>query len=255
MDRNCAKGHRQTWKCHENIPIICIKCENAAKLAEEKRREAAASQQRRDAEDLVHAKNLAEINAKIALEEQALRDTQLGEERARAIQQRKADLEAITSRASRTVPAPQIADKALSVNLSAPAPTIQRVSQPSAMSTLSTLAANDMPEANPEVPELPRAMSSEPVIISLSQEEWQRKKDIEGATNDAIDGIMELTGLEEVKKQVMRINAKIEATTRQGTSLKCESFNIVLLGNPGTGLCSFLSHQGLGGLADMFALC
>lgn len=58
---------------------------------------------------------------------------------------------------------------------------------------------------------------------------------MEGAHNEAIDAIMEMTGLEAVKEQVLKIKVKIDTTKRQGTSLKDERFNIVLLGNPGTG--------------------
>jgi hypothetical protein len=60
-------------------------------------------------------------------------------------------------------------------------------------------------------------------------------KDIEGASNDSIDCIMEMIGLEEVKAQVLRIQSKIDVTRRQNASFKDERFNIVLLGNPGTG--------------------
>jgi replication-associated recombination protein RarA len=46
---------------------------------------------------------------------------------------------------------------------------------------------------------------------------------------------MDMTGLEAVKAQVLKIKAKIDVTKRQNTSLKDERFNVVLLGNPGTG--------------------
>ncbi len=70
---------------------------------------------------------------------------------------------------------------------------------------------------------------------SPSQTEWQRQKDQENAHNPAIDKIMEMIGLEDVKAQVLKIKAKVETSIRQGTDLKKERLGLVLLGNPGTG--------------------
>jgi len=47
---------------------------------------------------------------------------------------------------------------------------------------------------------------------------------------------MGLVGLEEVKQQVLAINAKVETCKRQGIDLREERFNIVFQGNPGTGV-------------------
>lgn len=76
--------------------------------------------------------------------------------------------------------------------------------------------------------------SSHPTVLSPSEMEWKRQKDT-GEDNDEIDEIMGLTGLEDVKAKVLRIKAKADVSKRQGTSLSGERFNIVLLGNPGTG--------------------
>jgi hypothetical protein len=65
--------------------------------------------------------------------------------------------------------------------------------------------------------------------------EWQRQKDQENASNPAIDKIMEMIGLEDVKSQVLRIKSKVDTSIRQGTDLKTERLGLVLLGNPGTG--------------------
>jgi DNA replication protein DnaC len=54
--------------------------------------------------------------------------------------------------------------------------------------------------------------------------------------NAAIDQLMALVGLEEVKQQVLAIKAKVETCKRQNTNLQNERFNIVFQGNPGTGV-------------------
>lgn len=90
--------------------------------------------------------------------------------------------------------------------------------------------------SRPATPPLPTTDNTPPPLApSKSEQEWQRQKDIEGADNPSIDAIMEMTGLEEVKAQVLRIKAKIDTTRRQGTSVADERFNVVLQGNPGTG--------------------
>ena len=70
---------------------------------------------------------------------------------------------------------------------------------------------------------------------SPSKKEWLRRKNMEGASDPSVDAIMDMTGLEEVKKKVLNIITKIEVCKRQNASLKQERFNAVLLGNPGTG--------------------
>ncbi|KAL1691007.1 P-loop containing nucleoside triphosphate hydrolase protein [Schizophyllum commune] len=70
---------------------------------------------------------------------------------------------------------------------------------------------------------------------SQSEAEWQRRKAVEGKSNEHVDNIMALVGLEEVKKQVLMVMDKIEVAKQQRTSLKDQRFNVAFLGNPGTG--------------------
>ena len=65
--------------------------------------------------------------------------------------------------------------------------------------------------------------------------EWQRQKRVENATNDAIDAIMAMIGLKEVKIRILAIKAKTDIVKRQKTDMKKERLGMVMLGNPGTG--------------------
>jgi hypothetical protein len=69
---------------------------------------------------------------------------------------------------------------------------------------------------------------------SPAQEEWNRLK-AQGFENSEIDELMEMVGLEEVKRQFIAMKIKVETCERQGTDLKKERFNIIFQGNPGTG--------------------
>jgi hypothetical protein len=94
-------------------------------------------------------------------------------------------------------------------------------------SSKSTSSLKFVPRPFPQLPPSP------------SVQEWKRQKEVQGKSNSAVDNIMNMTGLEEVKRQVLQVIAKIDASTRQNASIREERFNVVLLGNPGTG--SYLS--------------
>jgi ATPase family associated with various cellular activities (AAA)/AAA lid domain len=235
MHTNCSKGHQQQWKCHSGPPPVCDKCDREAKLAEKKKREDFSLQEKRDAEQQLHARRLAEIDAKIASEMQARQDARLTEERERVIRQREKDLEVVTSLAA---PKSPIASAATPQVKPPPPLVLQGETLRNGRTQGSELASGQPKTKSPEhiktenstVPAKPI-----PKQISPAQEEWERQKNIEGASNGAIDAIMGMTGLEDVKDQVLRIKVKIDTTKRQNTSLKDERFNVVLLGNPGTG--------------------
>lgn len=78
----------------------------------------------------------------------------------------------------------------------------------------------------------PQAMPSQP---SEARVDWEKQKRVEGSQNEHIDKLMEMIGLEAVKRQVLNVKDKIDTTLRQGSSLAGERFGTILLGNPGTG--------------------
>ncbi|GJE92060.1 stage V sporulation protein K domain-containing protein [Phanerochaete sordida] len=92
-------------------------------------------------------------------------------------------------------------------------------------------------------PDLPAQDDAPPPLPpSKAEKEWKRQKTVEKVESESIDAIMEMTGLEEVKAQVLRIKAKIDTAERQGVSMSDEQFNIVLRGNPGTGKTTIARH-------------
>jgi DNA replication protein DnaC len=197
-------------------------------LAERQKAKAADLQRKRDADELAHAQQLANIDEKIAAEEQAHRDRQLAEDRTRALQQKQKDLETAISRTSQASATPSIRSD------EHPSPPVQSAPKSRLDNTLPGHKIA-LDHSKPETASARTPIPTQPEVFSSAQTDWEKRKKVEGACNDAIDSIMELIGLEEVKTQVLRIYAKIELAKRQGTSLKDERLNIVLLGNPGTG--------------------
>ena len=72
---------------------------------------------------------------------------------------------------------------------------------------------------------------------------WNHLKKFEGARNDALDDLMGMIGLEDVKNEFMSVKNKIDTALRQNISLGSERFSCSLLGNPGTGTSSFSSEK------------
>lgn len=70
---------------------------------------------------------------------------------------------------------------------------------------------------------------------SQATKAWKVQKKEFLADNEHIDAIMGLIGLESVKRQVLAVKDKVDTSLRQGASLSKERFNVLLLGNPGTG--------------------
>ena len=220
LHSKCTNGHPQSWKCHENLPPSCKTCDREAKAAADKLNKEFKLQQKRDIEQQAHDKKMAELEAKIAAERQKIRDDRLAKERQDAIRQKERDLEdAKASSACATVAnvEPREVPHRASKTASTSSTSNQAVKSTTAKYNI-TATATPLPDDK-----------------TPSQLEWERQKNVEGARNDAIDAIMDMIGLESVKEQVLRIKSKIAVTKRQNTSLKGERFNIVLLGNPGTG--------------------
>ncbi|KAJ7773271.1 P-loop containing nucleoside triphosphate hydrolase protein [Mycena metata] len=244
IQSKCPKGHPQQWKCCKGSPVTCGKCEYEARRAEEKRKKEFELQQKRDAAQLEYAQKLAAIDAEIAVRNQEAQDARIASERSHVIQQKERDLEEAKARLTRApvVGAPPVPPKS------------PRLSIPTAVAPSTSTAAESAAD-HPSPTRRPGGKAPSDVLkipVSPSRDLWQRQKELEGAENEAIDEIMEMIGLEEVKSQVLDIKAKIDTAVRQNASLKDERFNITFLGNPGTGkttvgriYAKFLSSVGI----------
>lgn len=239
MDLTCANGHRRTYTCHQGPPVKCVKCEKAAEAAEEQRRKDFEKQQKRDEEQKEHARRIAALDAEIEAELEAQRERERARQRSDALVQKQRDLADAKARTARkaAVRAP-VTPTPASQDTAGPSPTLRAPTIPdpapepassdegesdSTSSQLPGTASpspptSDAPDQAPTTPTIEDNTSS-PLPPSKSEEEWQRQKDMEGASNAHIDAIMEMTGLEDVKAQVLRIKAKIDVSQRQGMTV------------------------------------
>ncbi|EIN07312.1 P-loop containing nucleoside triphosphate hydrolase protein [Punctularia strigosozonata HHB-11173 SS5] len=239
----CSKGHDQQWQCPTGTPDSCVKCDKDHKDAEIRKNEEFARKEKREREERAHARKLLELESRMKEQQEKLRDAQLAQERNHAIERKRRDLEDITKLAQQNTHGHGI-DTKLSVASESPVcpPRIDDQSTAASSSQTSVVLAPTQPSTAVQTP-VSNASSGTATgkRTSSAEEEWQRQKTIDGESNEAIDAIMEMTGLAAVKSQILSIKAKVDIARRQGVPLK-DRCNFALVGNPGTGKTTVARH-------------
>ena len=230
LTQKCSNGHNQSWQCHAGAPPACSKCERDRKEAVKRTQRALEEKLKRDEKIQNHLKEVAKVEEEIEQITQSIKDAHLDSEQKAILTQKRMDLAAAKERANRTQNSHQ--EDPLSIynddHLNPRNLPLKKSSQTSPGPVTSTL------DQHSKLREYIK--TAEEHNKSPSKTEWQRQKDQENAHNPAIDKIMEMIGLEDVKAQVLRIKAKVETSIRQGIDLRKERLGLVLLGNPGTGI-------------------
>jgi len=269
METTCSVGHNTKYKCQEGPPEQCRKCERDAKLAAEKAKKEAEAEKRRQAEQAAHFAKLDALNAEIEKERRLQEEKRLADQRNAVIKQKEQELEDLKARYQATIQAaaapasillptptlsPPLTLPSSPLPPSAPISGTKKTTQSQRPKASSQQDASVVPQymvdgsdqpsvsgqAGAPAPVVPRPKNTPPrpfppIPPSPSKTDWERQKQMEGASNLALDAIMDLTGLEAVKKQILAFKAKIDTSLRQGASFARERFNTVFLGNPGTG--------------------
>jgi len=244
MTSNCTNGHAQTWKCHEKQPLTCHICDRDAKRAAEKSQKDFELQKKRDAEQQVHDEKMAKVRERLDAQIQAQKDLQLAKEREAALKQQEQDVKDAEERLRQKAEA----EKRRKEEEKKRAAEQAAASSSIAATVIDTVksAVNTLTGASPNQPSpgknSAKNNTGKKKRTSAAQADWQRRKDTDGVMNAHIDAIMEMIGLEPVKQQVLKIMDKVDVNVRQGTSLAKERFNVVLLGNPGTGTIRLVIH-------------
>jgi hypothetical protein len=240
LTQKCSNGHNQSWQCYSGAPPVCFKCERDRKEAAKRNQRALEEKLKREEKIREHLKEVAKIEEETERITQSMKDARLDSEQKAILAQKRMDLAAAKERANSTQNSHQ-EDPLTIYNDGRPKPgnlPLKKSSQTSSGPATST------PGQQSKLRE--HIKTAVEHNKSPSKTEWQRQKDQENAHNPAIDKIMEMIGLEDVKVQVLRIKAKVETSIRQGTDLRKERLGLVLLGNPGTGIFfiqSFKYHR------------
>ncbi|KAK0188469.1 P-loop containing nucleoside triphosphate hydrolase protein [Armillaria mellea] len=253
----CPKGHDQSYKCTQGPALgPCKKCERDTKVAEAKRQKDFERQKKQDEEEAEHLRQIKEFEDKLVEQQQLLRDAQIKEARKNEIRQKIRDLqntaELVRNAASKpssttsldSTPGHSVVsatDKSATTPLasssSAPAQGTSDSSRPSKGSEKVTQSVTSSKHRHGVATSISSVGGQ-----SNAEADWQYQKAYEGASNQAIDAIMDMVGLEAVKEELLSIKSKIDVSKRQNTDMFKERFNIVLLGNPGTGKTTVARH-------------
>lgn len=219
----CLQGHKLTWRCSKLRPASCKVCDAEAFALAKRQEEDAKLDQIRQQKQAAYARQLAEIQDKIDRSRREVREHNEDEEMKNALRQRQKDLEN-ARRQSERLKQQQASNQATASSQGSGG---QKMSTDASKEANITLASGAIPHAE-DGPETTKPDSA-------ARDDWEHQKQVEGATNDQLDELMAMTGLENVKEAFLEIKAKVDLTVRQNISLAKERFGASFLGNPGTG--------------------
>ena len=236
LKESCSRGHQMSWECYRKRPATCRKCDEDQKIREKKQKRDHDLEVRRDLRQKQYAQKLADLDDEIDSKRRLLKEQIEQETRQAVIAQRHRELADLQQSIERLrlsgSPNSTIETNTAKHPTNPPAEHSPASSTPSSNQSPSHeqhKATNDQQEARAH-----DHRSVEPPH-SKALDDWNFQKQFENSRNDALDSLMNMTGLEEIKQQFLAIKVKIDTATRQNTDLKQERFGAALLGNPGTG--------------------
>lgn len=232
MKTSCKAKHETTYRCFQQKPTTCKKCEKITKKKAEDLKRNHDLELKREAMQGSYARKLSEIQAQIDHERRLLRDRQNREAQEQILQQRRNDLITLRHAMANTV----ISDGASTFTVSDKTP-LTELQQESCIRPLrsSSPGAQQSPQDKDKTHPHTDKQWQQPK--SDARKEWEHQKRFQGAANSALDELMDMIGLEDVKDKFLDIKARVDTTVRQGINLTGEGLGTVLLGNPGTGRC------------------
>ncbi|KAF2837532.1 P-loop containing nucleoside triphosphate hydrolase protein [Patellaria atrata CBS 101060] len=216
VETTCPKKHRIRVRCHIK-DRTCRKCEHEERQKERKKQRDLKLDMERDAKQAAYMQKLAEVQDEIDFERRKLQNKSEEEQRQQALHQRQrdlADIKAITK---------DIGEIKLSDGCQFPQ-----------MPDLRDPVENSGNSSQPDQQTADTSSVVQP-SSSTASKEWLYQKEFEGASNEALDDLMKMIGLEDVKEKFLSIKSKVDTALRQNINLKDERFGAALLGNPGTG--------------------
>lgn len=197
----CSQNHRSQRPCSK-YQAACAICAAEDRQRERIRKRNAHLDAERDAKRAAYALQLAENQAEIDHQRRILHDHREAEDSARALEQKKQDLTNL---------------KITTNNLEK-----QRQSTKLQATPVSKSSSKNVAVENEE-------------DWSSAKKQWEHFKRYDGAENEALDDLMSMIGLEDVKDKFLAIKLEVDTAVRQGLDMSSKRFGASLLGNPGTG--------------------
>lgn len=210
MDKTCDRHHQTKTTCSKKNDQ-CIKCTREYQELERRAKRDLKLEQQRLVNQARYTQELQDIQDEIDQERRRIKYLREEEDQKEKIAKQRQELENLkdTAMRMRQIDAER-----------------QKTSE---QRDLAEIARGTKENQSPAVSENSRLPPSK------AGEEWQYMKDIESARNKALDELMGMIGLEEVKETFLEIKTTVDTKLRQRVSLGSQRFSCRLLGNPGTG--------------------
>lgn len=218
----CPRSHRLTRPCFRKDPS-CRLCDAEDRRQERIRQRDHELEVERELKQKEYARQLGELQDEIAHQRRILRDRSAQEERENVLRQYRQDLASLRDTVMSMENRKRMEGWAT--------PPENQASTTAASPGATTYSTPDTRQAavkNQDKGNLGTWTSS-------AKAEWEHQKEFEGARNEALDSLMSMIGLEDVKEMFLSIKSKVDTAIRQNINMKDERFGATLLGNPGTG--------------------
>lgn len=206
VEVTCDRGHKLRVPCHIRKDK-CSKCVREDQQTERRIKRDLKLEADRLAHQEAYKKELAEIQDEMDHYRRMIKYQQDEHDQKQTLAQQKADLTSVKDAWNRI----------------------------KAQKTASNSAAampGTFPPADPPSPPESGDSNGPP---DGAKQEWEHLKEFEGAKSEAMDELMSMIGLEEVKQSFLGIKDRVDTALRQGISLQKERFSCSMLGNPGVG--------------------
>ncbi|QDS76969.1 hypothetical protein FKW77_005516 [Venturia effusa] len=204
VDCVCPAKHKTKKPCFKS-QAACTICVAEEKQRERIRRRNEHLDTERDTKRAAYAQQLAEAQAEIDHHKRRLKDSREAEDLQNNLEQRMAQLSNLKE-------------------------------------TTKKLDEKKQSESEPKSAEKPkssrRAVASEDDDEgdrSSAKKQWEHFKRSESAENEALDTLMDMIGLEEVKDNFLSFKLEVDTAIRQELDMSNKRFGCSMLGNPGTG--------------------
>lgn len=219
----CARSHNISRPCFKK-DYACGVCEAEERARESRRQRDQKLELEREIKQKEYARQLTELQDEIAHQRRILKDQSEQDERGKTLGQQQQDLKNLRDTVGR-----------IQNKRKKDSPPTNTMSQAS-----TATAPNVHPDSAPETEQVvvdDQSGNGLSTWTSSARDEWEHQKEFEGARNEALDSLMDMIGLEDVKDKFLSIKSRVDTAVCQNIDVSQERFGAALLGNPGTGPC------------------
>ncbi|KAK8428842.1 putative AAA family ATPase [Phyllosticta citricarpa] len=250
MSDTCPQKHKLTWRCHNGRPATCKQCKFEIKEKERKAQRDLQLDVKRQERQRLYASQLVDLQDAIDHQRRLRREQNEEAERQKVLQQHREDLHnlkrdglqaPLDGQTQRPNGAPTQKSTPPPAATTAPGNTTPSKQSHQGQTTRSNfLQPQNQPQAEADKrrdsqQDQGRGKGEWQSTPSAAKDEWEYQKQYERASNPALDQLMDMIGLENIKEEFLAIKTKIDTAVRQGVAMNKERFGTALLGNPGTG--------------------